>query len=449
MKKETLLLVVGFAFSFATEVCADKKTDYSAFVKEGKEWKCLQPGDGSICTYIIEGDTVIGGKDYKKTLCQDRFEYMDDARHYFAAVREESRQVFVVNAGQEQEYMLYDFSPEEDVSLIYDWWGMGVTRSKGIPFWYRDEQHHKFTVYPFIIDSDVQPIDMLVWIDGLGNLDRGPFFAGSYGKELLACYEKGRCVFEYEDQFHFNEPDYPYNQDSLMTLAEAKQWVWQFEGVVDPTAFGEQTWLEEMVLKGDTLIDGDEMMICKRMFSKRYKKGESVPEEWTQGKTVFIEKGRKLFAYDVRSQMRNLIMDFTLQVGDVFQCADGESMTVTAVSDTILENSSDKSLRQCIYLRDNFQSDCTDIWIEGIGSVTYGIIGMHWPDGIRNSALLKCCTPEETLFENKYVNTGIAQPSPSFTRQSSNATYDLQGRPLTTMPRKGVLVEKDRKQVVK
>ena len=200
-----LLVLAGLGFLSTTNAYAGDETDCPAFVKEGKTWNCLQPADGGTCTYVIIGDTVIGGTGYKKVLCQDRWEYKDEGQHYFAAVREQGRQVFMVNGGQEQEYMLYDFEPYKEASLRYEWCGWGVSRNKGVPGWLRGVERHRFTVHPFVIDSDVQPSQTVFWFDGIGNVDQGPFSVGYESKTTLSCFEDGQLIYKHDDSFQRKE----------------------------------------------------------------------------------------------------------------------------------------------------------------------------------------------------------------------------------------------------
>ena len=201
-----LLVLAGLGFLSTTNAYAGDETDRPAFVKEGKTWNCLQPANGGTCTYVITGDTVIGGTTYKKVLCQDRWEYKDEGRHYFAAVREQGRQVFMVNGGQDQEYMLYDFIPEGTATLTYEWQGWQAERAGGVPCWIRGVSHNYFVVYPIIIDSADQMPLALFWIDGIGSVN-GPFSVGNERKTTLSCYEEGQLIYEYEDFYHLQDPN--------------------------------------------------------------------------------------------------------------------------------------------------------------------------------------------------------------------------------------------------
>ena len=374
---------------FTTEVYADKETDYPAFVKEGKVWKCLQPADGSVCNYSIEGDTVINGRKYKKVLCRDRFDYHDDASHYFAAVREEGGLVFVLNAGQEQEYMLYNFEPGEETGLRYDWCGWGVTRSKGTPFWYRGKQHYKFTAYPFILGSDLQPIKRETWVDGLGNLEEGPFFVGSVGKMLLACYENGQCVFVYEDQFHFGESDYPYKDATAETdprypafVREGKVWNCQ-----RPADGGSVTY----AIDGDTLISAT---VYKRVFCQDK---ASYGDDARHYLASVREDGYRVYVLYAGQQQEHLLYDFE----------PGKEMALSydwcrlkvkrdAGAPCIF-----RSTRHYVFAVEQTTADSDTgsstlaFWIDGIGSDSDPFY-----TGAKGLAVLSCYEDENCIYEN-------------------------------------------------
>ena len=55
------------------------------------------------------GDTTIKSKVYKKVYLQDYEVYNNNSWHYFCAVRENGKQVFMVEMEDKKESLLYDF----------------------------------------------------------------------------------------------------------------------------------------------------------------------------------------------------------------------------------------------------------------------------------------------------------------------------------------------------
>ena len=92
---------------------------------------------------------------------------------------------------------------------------------------------------------------------------------------------------------------------------------------------------------------------------------EFEPSEWS-GNVVITECDDKLYIGE------RLVFDMGLQVGDRFVWSEEqawENMTVTGIDYREIEGVK----RKCIYLCCAEDPNITDIWIEGIGSMTYGI----------------------------------------------------------------------------
>lgn len=92
-------------------VCGD---GFHPMLQEGKFWK-MEDGDGwaSKPEYdiLIEGDTLIGGKTWKKVYSNMEYANKDaDGLTYYAAVREEGEKVYAIPKGKEEPRVLYDFS---------------------------------------------------------------------------------------------------------------------------------------------------------------------------------------------------------------------------------------------------------------------------------------------------------------------------------------------------
>ena len=99
-------------------------------------------------------------------------------------------------------------------------------------------------------------------------------------------------------------------------------------------------------------------------------------------------------------------MDFSLQEGDVFELneEDYPPYVVTAISDTILENSFDRKPRKCIHLSQSINGEiiyedwASDIWIEGIGSVKKGVMGTNASSGSIQQ-LIKCTQQGNVIYQ--------------------------------------------------
>ena len=119
---------------------------------------------------------------------------------------------------------------------------------------------------------------------------------------------------------------------------------------------------------------------------------------------------------------------------------------VVAVSDTIIANSTDKRPRHCVHVQYNRIEATEDCWIEGIGSLKYGIIGRREFYYDTWGWLVKCTDGEEVLYSS---DSTVGIPKTLMHKSTDNAAYDLQGRRLTTPPQRGVYVRDGRKVVSK
>ena len=88
------------------------------------------------------------------------------------------------------------------------------------------------------------------------------------------------------------------------------------------------------------------------------------------------EDGTKVFLYSYETQEEVLVLDMGLQVGDNVTMPNGTEMTVVNIKDVVFtENSSfgEKKTRKSIYLQDIHNPNNTDVWVDSIGSITYGL----------------------------------------------------------------------------
>jgi len=219
-------------------------------------------------------------------------------------------------------------------------------------------------------------------------------------------------------------------------LEEGKVWKMEYKAVL-PSEYGEHYSYENVVLQGDTVIDG-------------------IPFRST-GSYWIGQKDGVVYEYAKNSNMGQKfpIMDFTLNVGDEFIIYEkdyddeGDSVAiwetdryiVIAVSDTILASSMDKRLRHCVYVN-SIRRKILDCWVEGIGSLTYGILGdrIYWVGSSKR--LLQCKQGDEVLYS---VDIATSIQTPQINEVSSNIRFDLQGRPVKSTPKHGIYIKDGRK----
>ena len=191
-----------------------------------------------------------------------------------------------------------------------------------------------------------------------------------------------------------------------------------------------------MWIAGDTIVDD---IYCKRLYihTKQLWEGgeESLEVRYCH------QDGEKYY------QNGDLMFDFSLEVGDEFAtCADNEEgglfYAVVGVGDTVLL---DGLVRKYMVVAPCYESvvipGYTDIWVEGIGSLTSGIAhnDFYWSDGVTTElysySYNKLCIYEKNGTHINNVSSKVPTPY-----------YDLQGRPVAA-PTRGIYI-KDGKKVI-
>lgn len=207
----------------------------------------------------------------------------------------------------------------------------------------------------------------------------------------------------------------------------------------------------EYKLMDKTSIDG---ISYRQLFTRH--KGED-EDEWSEwhGGTTYIGEDSDGKVYYYGSYNENLVtMDFSLQVGDVYQFDhdyDVLPYVVTAVSDTILENSFDRKPRKCIHLSKTINGEIfyeewhRDIWIEGIGSVKYGLMGMIEETASGSHLLMKCTQQGNVIYQNDNTTSVLG-----IKEQPINEAliYNLNGQRIA-QPKKGIYIQNGKKMIVK
>jgi uncharacterized membrane protein YgcG len=96
--------------------------NYSPLIEDDKTWSCYGDYFFINVKYRIQNDTLIEQKTYRKVMaCADSMPFSFDwnAAVYKSAIREENGKVWVVEKGQAQERLLYDFSKNAGDTILY------------------------------------------------------------------------------------------------------------------------------------------------------------------------------------------------------------------------------------------------------------------------------------------------------------------------------------------
>ena len=194
------------------------------------------------------------------------------------------------------------------------------------------------------------------------------------------------------------EPDIAYRP----MIEDNKEWTMVYMGAVPPEY--QHTFSYKQIKLGSEIeVDG---MTFKQMVCSNWENGQNGPEDWKETEEYLGEADGKVYLYNQHFKNTVKIMDFTLQVGDTYlQKQMGDSnhymdFIVTAVTDTVIATSSDKTPRKCLYLSRPGSTDIDDVWIEGIGSLVGGVYGsLVQLMGGAIPSLRKCQIDGQTLYE--------------------------------------------------
>ena len=185
----------------AMSISAQEETSYRPLAKEGKVWNFAYLNVHSTSdhtalyySYIIQGDTTIHGRQYKKLYFRhSRFNI------YTAALRDEGCRAYMIPADSTSEFIYYDLELKEDIKLAY---GMGIrpyggptmTTSHGLSL-----RQQSWISYPVRVHRTWE------WIESIGckedffmcqvlNDEKDKMGIGGYGG-LISCYEDGVCIY--------------------------------------------------------------------------------------------------------------------------------------------------------------------------------------------------------------------------------------------------------------
>ena len=187
-------------------------------------------------------------------------------------------------------------------------------------------------------------------------------------------------------------------------VEDNKEWTMVYMTTRPPEEDQQTFYYKQIKLGSEIEVDG---MTFKQIVCSNWENGQNGPEDWKETEEYLGEADGKVYLYNQQSKNTVQIMDFTLQVGDTYrQTTTGDpnngymDFVVTAVTDTLIATSSDKTLRRCLYLSRPGLTTVDDVWIEGIGSLVGGVYGslVQLMAGAIPS-LRKCQKGEQTLYE--------------------------------------------------
>lgn len=210
---------------------AQELDPFHPMLQEGKSWKIVD-GDGwaSKPEYdiLIEGDTLIGGKTWKKVYSNMEYVNKDaDGLTYYAAVREEGERVYSIPKGKEEPRLLYDFSLKVSDKVMgtstaldgfycllepdeaYAGWvtTMELKNIDVINVGGKELRRFTFDAHDNTlksVGSSIASVSTIVWVEGVGS--EGGLFETwkKLPNSKVSCYLKGELIFDAND-FHVSD----------------------------------------------------------------------------------------------------------------------------------------------------------------------------------------------------------------------------------------------------
>ncbi|MBQ6653061.1 MAG: hypothetical protein IJM81_06675, partial [Prevotella sp.] len=450
---------------FNKEAYVEPTEAYQPMIKEGRTWRYTyhhwnhEDGIDDYWTtftvdYTLRGDTIIDGRQCKK-MYQKR-EGLNEK--YYGAWYEDGRKVYVIypnSPDYPSEYnnpqLFFDFGTAIGETSPTLW---GETTSPLL----RKEDINIYgqTMKRYVMHEPYGPGTIVqgkwggaCFVEGVGSMrgilpDDMTTCICDY-ETFDFCYESGRTIFTKHDFYRapYEGAAEPYRQ----FLKSGKQWVYKdvkYFPYVEETGDQVEGHVEELFaveLSDPLLIDGKE---CYRMKSRDEEGVADTNMLW------YEDGGKVYFVINDDMSHPSLAFDFNLKKDGVTRTAyyDGKILGFEDFA------SNNLSFRRIIF-------DWGGALVEGIGHQN-GILPLEQPIGIgyaySNELFEACYEGDICLFTYNDFQTkgnpvsdvdGIGKTIVSNPFSQYGKTYDLQGRRLSQLPKKGVYIVNGKKIVIK
>ena len=220
-------------------------------------------------------------------------------------------------------------------------------------------------------------------------------------------------------------------ENDLPLVEQGKKWTYHH-------ANNEYVWDYYYTLKGDTVVSGKN---CLKMYSDNKGNDGEICYEGS-----LFEEGKKVYCFYPEKDEANLLYDFDCKVGDTLKIGDVDLITLSI--DTVVGII-------CKGERYDFQAqqydeDMGEPFVMGTLSLVKGVgatldFFYMMPLAGNYNSLVACEVNGEVLYQ---VSTAI-QSVRSRQPNDNDAIFDLQGRRLSSLPTKGIYIQKGRKRILR
>lgn len=306
---------------------------------EGKAWRIMTQISGGVEEdYLdgrytrtvhmwIEGDTIVDGATCKRlhTLTKEMW---DEGR--------ETLEVGYCRQVGEKYYqngeLMFDFSLEVGDVFVTEMGTPLTVKSIGDTI-LTDGVNRKYLLMVEDMNAEITPYNSAYWVEGIGSLQMGIYsndFSSDGQVRTLQSYSYGEKII--------------YSREILPFVDKCRGFM-----------LYENAECSYYTLYGECTIEGIDYI------------------KENTGRYCYRQDGDKVYCYSFAEGKESLVMDFGLDVGDVFTLYEGCNVVVEQKNDTLLTCWDVQMTCKKLLLRGVERPDFTDTWIEGIGSLHYGI----------------------------------------------------------------------------
>ena len=386
------LLIMLWMVAFSLQAVA--QTDYRPMLKEGKSWDWYfanTPSREAAINLTIVGDTVIDGEQCYKTSFQmtnlASGTVVQTAN--YATYLEKDKKVYIRT--NDSWILVYDFDRKKgDVTTTGDNFREEVLDVDEINV--KGETYRRLTLLDTYIDGNDTLSATVYLVEGIG-CSKGlmtPGLTSSFGGTWMkSCSEDGNLIFSGWD---FGALPLYYE----FLTHDGLEWKMEYKLSVSPDR-GDIYSYSDLKMMDMQKVDG---IYFYRVYAQGHRSNGKDYYSWRPQNYWVGEKDGRVYQLRDGTTDYHPIMDFTLKVGEELEVSHEEATLtykVVAVSDTILDCSEDHRLRHCIYVQ-GVDYPIQDCWIEGIGSLTYGINGEFVFASGSSPRLLQCHKNGKQLY---------------------------------------------------
>ena len=413
------LLIMLWMVAFSLQTVA--QTDYRPMLKEGKSWDWYfanTPSREAAINLTIVGDTVIDGEQCYKTSFQmtnlASGTVVQTAN--YATYLEKDKKVYIRT--NDSWILVYDFDRKKgDVTTTGDNFREEVLDVDEINV--KGETYRRLTLLDTYIDGNDTLSATVYLVEGIG-CSKGlmmPGLTSSFGGTWMkSCSEDGNLIFSGWD---FGALPLYYE----FLTRDGLEWKMEYKLSVSPD-YGDIYSYSDLKMMDMQKVDG---IYFYRVYAQGHRSNGKDYYSWRPENYWIGEKDGRVYQLRDGTTDYHPIMDFTLKVGEELEVSHEEATLtykVVAVSDTILDCSEDHRLRHCIYVQ-GVDYPIQDCWIEGIGSLTYGINGEFVFASGSSPRLLQCHKNGKQLYWcGDEIVTGTVDHPVDMTSRIVNPRFD-------------------------